>query len=190
MSIREDRALETSFVERFERRIMSREDFDRLPPEVRAEYVDGVALMSPPSTGGHNATGLNIALVLREALAGTFITYERGIELPTGALRIPDLAVQRARDDEHWSPDVPVLVVEILSPSTRSEDLFRKTDDYRRSGISHYWIVDRTARTLTVLVNEGDHWDIGLSLSDGQPRGSVTVADLGTVDLDLSDLLG
>lgn len=181
--------MEIAYVERFERRVMPREEFDRLPEKVRAEYVDGVAIMTPPSTGGHNVLGLNVAVALRAAFPGTFITYERGIELPTGTLRIPDIAVQRVGADDHWSPEVPVLVVEILSPTTRDEDLFRKPDDYLRSGIAQYWIVDRAARTLTVLVNAGDHWDIGLSLTDDDPTGAVQVADLGTVELDLTALL-
>lgn len=181
--------MEIAYVERFERRVMSREAFDRLPEKVRAEYVDGVAIMSPPSAGGHNATGLNVAVALRAAFPGTFITYERGVKLPTGALRIPDLALQRHGGDDHWSPEVPVLVVQILSPSTRDEDLFRKTDDYLRSGIAQYWIIDRSARTLTVLVNAGDRWEVGLSLSDDEPTGKVEVADLGSVDLDLTALL-
>ena len=40
--------MEIAYVERFERRVMPREEFDRLPEKVRAEYVDGVALVAPP----------------------------------------------------------------------------------------------------------------------------------------------
>lgn len=181
--------METAYVERFERRAMSRSEFDRLPDLVRAEYVDGAALMTPPSSGGHNEVGLNVAVVLRSALPGTFVTYERGIQLPTGTLRIPDITVQRVGGDDRWSTEIPVLVVEILSPSTRDEDLFRKTDDYRRSGFAHYWIVDRVARSLTVLVNAREHWDVALTLTDDHPTGTVTVDDVGTVALDLSVLL-
>ncbi|WP_436702058.1 Uma2 family endonuclease [Nocardioides sp. BYT-33-1] len=175
--------------ERLERRPMSRADFDRLPDGVRAEYVAGVALVSPPSSGDHNGVGGELYVLLRAAFPTMVVRYDRGLSLPTGTLRVPDLAVQRQRDDELWSPEVPVLVVEILSPSTRDEDLFHKPDDYRGSGIQQYWIVDRAARTLTVLVNAGEHWDIGLSLTDERPTGSVEVADLGSVDLDLSALL-
>ena len=177
-------------LERLARTPMSRADFDALPEGVRAEYVDGVAIVSPPARGGHQGVGANLLVVLRAALPDAFVTYERGITLPTGTLRIPDVAVQRVRDDEHWSPEVPVLVVEILSSSTREEDLFRKATDYRRAGIAQYWVVDRTARTLTVLVNAGEHWDIGLALTEKKPTGSIAVADLGEVELDLSALLG
>ncbi|MCR1785086.1 Uma2 family endonuclease [Nocardioides carbamazepini] len=181
--------MDVAYAERFERIPMSRAEFDQLPEKVRAEYVDGVALVTPPARGDHNGVGLELAIVLRQAFPDAIVRYDRGVELPTGTLRIPDVAVQIVRDDEAWSPNLPVLVVEILSRSTRSEDLFRKTDDYRRSGIQQYWIVDRAARTLAVLVNAGEHWDIGLSLTDDSPTGSIEVADLGGVELDLTALL-
>lgn len=181
--------METAWVERFERRAMSPEEFDGLPEQVRAEYVDGVALMSPPSAGGHQDVALNVAMTLRRALPQSTVRCEAGFALPSGTLRIPDVSVQRVRDDQHWSHELPIVVVEILSSSTRGEDLFRKTVDYRKSGVEQYWIVDRAVRTLTVLVNVGDEWDIAFTLSDDAPTASIDVADLGTVDLDLSDLL-
>ncbi|GAA4818118.1 Uma2 family endonuclease [Nocardioides caeni] len=181
--------METIYPTRFERRPMSRAEFDRLPEKVRAEYVDGVALMSPPARGDHNGVGLEIAIALRQAFPEAIVRYDRGVDLPTGSLRVPDVAVQVVRDDDVWSPNLPVLVVEILSRWTRAEDLYRKTDDYRLSGIAHYWIVDRTARTLTVLINAGDRWEIGLSLTDDEPTGAVAVTDLGSIELDLSALL-
>ena len=181
--------MELAVAERYERRPMSRHEFDRLPDGVRAEYVDGIALMSPPASGDHNGIGGELYVLLRQAFPGAVVRYERGLALPTGTLRIPDIAVQRSRDDEVWSTDPPVLVAEVLSPSTRGEDLFHKPDDYRLAGIEQYWIVDGAARTLTVLVNAGDHWDIGLNLTDDDPTGSVEVADLGAVELDLAALL-
>ncbi len=189
MSFVKETAMDQPTLERLERTPMSRADFDALPDGVRAEYVDGVAIVSPPARGRHQGVGVNLLVALRAALPGTFITYERGLALSTGTLRIPDLAVQRVGDDEHWSPEIPVLVVEILSPSTRDEDLFRKASDYQRAGIGQYWVVDRVARTLTVLVNAGVHWDIGLALTEERPTGSITVSDLGEVELDLSALL-
>ncbi len=181
--------MELAYVERFERRVMSREEFDRLPEKVRAEYVDGVALMSPPAAGGHQDVALNVAIALRQALPHAVVRCEAGFALPSGTLRIPDVTVQRVRDDEHWSEQVPVVAVEILSSSTRGEDLFRKTDDYRRAGIDQYWIVDRALRTVTVLVNAGEQWDIAITLTDEEPVASIDVADLGRVDLDLAELL-
>ncbi len=36
----------------------------------------------------------------------------------------------------------PSLVVEVLSPSTRSKDMLKKLDLYKQCGVKEYWIVD------------------------------------------------
>ncbi len=82
---------------RLERRPMSREEFDALPEGVRAEYVGGVALMSPPPHDRHNAVGFRLARLLSDALPGVEVLYEVGIEM-AHSLRIADVAVSsRAR---------------------------------------------------------------------------------------------
>lgn len=189
VSMRQEAVMEHTTLDRLERVPMSREEFDALPEGVRAEYVDGVAVMAPPSTGDHNGVGVELAVALRAAFPAAFVRYERGLELPSGRLRIADVAVSTVRDDLVWSTTMPVIVIEILSPTTQREDLFRKTDDYRRAGIQQYWIVDRSRRELTVLGNAGDAWETLLELDEKTPRGEVTVADLGTVALDLDQLL-
>lgn len=42
----------------------------------------------------------------------------------------------------------PLLVVEILSPSTRTTDLGAKSRRYAELGVEHYWIVDPEERRL------------------------------------------
>ena len=43
---------------------------------------------------------------------------------------------------------IPTLVVEVLSPSTRSKDLVTKLSLYMRSGIAEYWVVDPDNKTV------------------------------------------
>ena len=63
----------------------------------------------------------------------------------------PDLMVFCNRDDE-----IPEIVFEILSPSTRHRDLGIKLVKYQQMGVKEYWIIDPKARTITVhdFVNE------------------------------------
>lgn len=42
----------------------------------------------------------------------------------------------------------PDLIVEILSPSTRSRDLREKFEAYQKHGVTHYWVVDPDERYL------------------------------------------
>jgi Uma2 family endonuclease len=45
----------------------------------------------------------------------------------------------------------PVLVIEILSPSSHRYDKVRKREAYQRMGIASYWIADPEAPSVTVL---------------------------------------
>src|SRR5689334_25091305 len=54
-----------------------------------------------------------------------------------------------------FSPDqrlfpVPALIVEVLSPSTQANDRGVKFDDYARSGVREYWLVDPSAETVEI----------------------------------------
>ena len=44
-----------------------------------------------------------------------------------------------------------MLVVEVTSRATRRRDVALKREAYARWGIPEYWIVDRDARTVTVV---------------------------------------
>ena len=50
---------------------------------------------------------------------------------------------------EHGRPD---LVVEVISPSSRSKDSVRKLYDYAAIGVPEYWLLDPEPRTLERLV--------------------------------------
>lgn len=175
--------------ERLERRRMSLEEFRALPDEVRAEYVDGEAIVSPPADMPHNEIGLRLIFLLRAALPGRHVGYEIGLRLTPTKWRIPDVAVLDRIEPVSWTDQVPLLVVEVLSPSTRREDMLRKSGEYQRAGVGQYWLVDREARSLTILRNNNDGWDIALELDDDHPTGSVDVGDHGIVDLGLNALL-
>lgn len=52
----------------------------------------------------------------------------------------------------------PDLVVEIASPSTAALDRLVKYEKYAHYGITEYWIVKPTIRTVEVLVLEDGHY--------------------------------
>lgn len=85
--------------------------------------------------------------------------------------------------------DSPELVVEVLSPSTRSEDLLRKAPEYAAAGIGQFWVVDPDARTLEVHRLDDGQWEVCARFDDGAPVGEVAVGDRGVVRIDLLDLL-
>ncbi len=110
---------------------------DRCPETERWELVDGfVVTMMTRGTPSHSIVGLNIASALKAAVR------------PRGCWAIPDVLVRHAeRDDMTVAPDVlvrcgsadknvapiddPVVVVEVLSPSTMVYDRATKFAFYQ-----------------------------------------------------------
>ena len=75
-------------------------------------------------------------------------------------LRVPDVIVTRGRpadlDDGVADPADVVLVAEVQSPSTATNDRVTKPWEYARAGIPHYWRVEPAGPTLEVHVLAGD----------------------------------
>lgn len=176
-------------VERAQRMQMSWEDYLRLPEGVRAEYVDGEVIVNAQPRSGHNRAQHRVLRALEDALdPGLDIVAESGYHNGS-KVRVPDIAVYPEREDVSLYEQTPILLVEVLSPSTRTEDMLRKSNEYAQAGVGQYWVLDRDNRILTVMTNTGGGWDLLLELDDQQPTGEVKVGDYGTVPLDLTALI-
>jgi Uma2 family endonuclease len=64
---------------------------------------------------------------------------------------------------------IPLLVVEVLSPSTVRRDRDRKTGIYLRAGVREVWLVDPDAGTVEV------HTEGGVERQAGESRASSVV---------------
>ena len=113
------------------------------------ELVDGIPLMTP-SEHADNGDATSMLLLRVAKVLGEEWSYPQhtGICIrsePRLTYRIPDLTVLRrdAPRDYPLDPAHIVLVAEVLSPSTREEDLGRKRRDYASASIPTYVVVDR-----------------------------------------------
>ncbi|WP_157417242.1 Uma2 family endonuclease [Nocardioides sp. Iso805N] len=161
------------------------------PPEgVRAEWVDGLAVMSPTGTRPHQLVAKRLVRLIEDALDGVEAYQEGGISLARSR-RIADVFVEVVgadSGDEVWNTVMPLLVAEVISPSSRTEDRVRKLDEYLAGGIGYYLLVDRFENTLVALRNDGGVWTPVLELDTQTPAGRLVVGEHGTVDLDLTAL--
>ena len=70
--------------------------------------------------------------------------YKKGLSEPD--VMQPDITVacdyKTTIDEKGRYMGIPTLVVEILSPSTRSKDMVDKLNTYMLSGVKEYWIID------------------------------------------------
>jgi Uma2 family endonuclease len=124
------------------------EDLLTLPPDAsRVELLDGVILMTPSPTLGHQGISLLLARwFLRHAPAHLGVAQAVGVALSGNTSRQPDVLLHRADvrlDRSFLMPDDVVLAVEIVSPGTRRTDRFAKPGEYAAVGIPHYWRIEQ-----------------------------------------------
>ena len=105
--------------------------------DTRYELIDGVPVAMAPVSDPHGTMAGLLAGRIGQALEqrpGCFLKMDIGVRSPTRAANyyVPDLLVACGPVDRDRSeiPD-PVLIVEILSPSTETTDRRQKLPDYR-----------------------------------------------------------
>jgi Uma2 family endonuclease len=138
------------------------------------ELVDGELKLMALGSGEHGAiadflTDQLKAEVQAAQLPWTVKQMVVGIQSPRGTrwdtVRIPDVVVlltdqwlglrQREAVIRLHEPP-PLLVVEVVSPSTQAEDYRAKYAEYSVLDISEYWIVDPLAAKITICaLNQG-----------------------------------
>jgi Uma2 family endonuclease len=128
------------------------------------ELVRGVVVREPRPGSSHGSLQVLLGHFLMQWARprGATVTAESGYVLdedpPT--LRGPDLAVVLgARSGKGriggWIWGAPDVAIEILSPSDLSSAMQEKTLDYLAAGARQVWIVDPSARTVTVFRPDG-----------------------------------
>jgi Uma2 family endonuclease len=165
------------------------EEFLDLRVEGKAEWVDGEVLVSPPAAPRHGEVASRLNFALMTALPSLVVYAEVGLRLPGNRLRIPDLMVVERRAAGRFVEEPPLVVAEILSRSTMTEDLLRKGPEYAAAGAHQYWAVDPEARNLLVFENADSRWEPLSRLDEQHPTGEVAVGEHGVVPLDLTWLL-
>ncbi|GAA1540466.1 Uma2 family endonuclease [Nocardioides humi] len=185
-------ALAGDHVETLQRIPMSYEEYQALPEHPRAEWVDGIVVFMSPlgARPEHQQAARRLANLIEDALAGLEVIESVGIALPRNRERLPDVAAFGAPvRTELPVVETPILVAEVLSPSTRREDLIRKGPEYAEAGIAQYWVVDLDARTIEVQENVDGRWELLATIDDGNPTADVQVGEHGTVTVDLAAVL-
>lgn len=74
---------------------------------------------------------------------------------------VPDLCLfpvepSNWREDEVKVSEVPLTVIEIISPSQTDTELTEKSKAYFAAGVNSYWLVQPVLRTIFVLLPTGD----------------------------------
>jgi len=148
------------------------EDYAALPADGRRyEIVNGVLVMTPAPGTGHQSIVVRLSqyLFVHVELAGLGRVFPGPVDVELGPKNVyqPDLVVllntHLERVTEKKISGAPDLAVEIASPSTAAYDRLTKYEKYAQAGITEYWIVKPTRRTVEVLVLEnGEYRSLGV----------------------------
>lgn len=150
----------------------------------RYEFVDGQAFAMTGGTEAHDTIRLNIASLLRAKRDGKPCRPHLDLKLvcPNGRVRYPDVAVVCGpRDPKATRLVDPVVVVEVLSPSTRAVDYIVKSHDYGSvPSVMVYILVSQDEARIDVVRREG-----ALLEAVAQLEGLDAVLDLPEIDATL-----
>ncbi len=168
---------------------MSWEEFLALPHPPKAEWVNGEAVIDvAPVVFPHGDAVGRLLLLLGPLFPDHFLVTEVGLWLPRNRLRAPDVMMVADRPEGDWVTAAPVLVAEVVSPSTRSEDTVRKSMEYAAGGVGQYWVVDPDLRAIDVWRNVDGEWDLLARVDDDHPTAEVQLAGV-TVPIVLRQIL-
>ena len=135
------------------------EDIYALPDGERAELIDGkIYSMSPPSTK-HQRLVMDLAYQIKD-----YIMRKNG---DCEVFSAPFAVFLNENNKNYVEPDISVIcdkdkitdkgcdgspdwIIEIVSPSSKIMDYFKKLFKYQTAGVREYWIVDPMKQRVTV----------------------------------------
>src|SRR5229473_1990133 len=167
-------------------RPMTLEDFLRWEDgtDTRYELIDGFPVAMAPPAEAHRILAVRLVSRIDAGLASRRpcnAQIEPGVVRPDRAdtYYIPDIAVTcRPNEPGRQAMLDPILIVEILSPSTERGDRRLKMPAYQKiESVREILLIDADSHHAEVYRRENNHWGIELV------RGSEATLFLTSVDL-------
>jgi Uma2 family endonuclease len=136
-----------------ERDDLTIDDLTDLPDNLHYELIEGRLILTPHAKSIHNVIGRRAAEAIEEfAPRGFTADQEQCIRRNRRNELQPDVMALRisGADRSPVLPESVVLVVEVISPSSKIRDRQEKLALYAELGIPHYWIIDPLADRVTL----------------------------------------
>ena len=159
------------------------EEFEQMEKEEHLTYelIDGVVMMSPRPAKTHQNISGNLYFEMRNALKHTNCKPLQEVDLALNHdIMVPDIMVlcnDNMQGTRQTTP--PLIVVEIVSPSSSGCDYMLKRLKYQQLGIEEYWIVSPEEKCIWVIhyAEQAEH-----HYCDGEAK-SVVLPEL-VIDLE------
>lgn len=177
------------------------DDFLAIPAGERChEIVDGELVRKAMPSGPHGRAQFRLGVEIggpydrragRGGPGGWIFATEVEIQFDARNLFRPDVAGWRRERLTRLPTESPLdvrpdWVCEILSPSNKQNDLFKKLRIYRRCQVAHYWIIDPDAESLAVYRWTPDGYLLVLTAESVE---RVRAEPFGDVELSVRDLI-
>ena len=165
------------------------EEIEAMPEDVFVELIDGVLYYQATPTLTHQALlsflHIEIGSYIREN-KGTCKVYEGPLALylnqDSETYLIPDLMIvcDKSKSEERGIVSGPDVVMEVVSPSSRTRDYILKLNKYQEAGVREYWILDPKEEKIIVYQFENEM----IKIYGFQDR--IPVAALDGLEIDFS----
>ena len=153
------------------------DDYYALPDERRVELIDGVIYDMTAPSPVHQIILLQLHLQLAPCVeqhpeCELFVApCDVRLDNDEWTMVQPDVFIicDRKQMDNRRINGAPEFIIEVLSPSNRYHDLFRKLNKYRFAGVREYWIVDPQNQETIVYDLEHDTFPDKYTFADTVP---------------------
>ena len=171
-------------------RKLTYQDYVCFPDDrMRHEIIDGDHYMNPAPSTYHQRVSSRLQYQLYSAIElpdfGVVMYALVDVELSECDIVQPDLVIV-LKQNRIITPSkvkgTPDHVIEILSPSTASNDRTLKRTLYERVGVKEYWIVDPSDHSIEQLILDGEKY------ISSQATDHITVSYMDGVSVDLKQV--
>jgi len=157
-----------------------------LKSEVRHEYIDGQIFAMVGASKRHNLIGIGLLSLLKAHLEIPCRVYFADVKVQIDStFYYPDLVVSCAKEtDSPYYENEPILIVEVLSPSTELKDRFEKRLVYQRlNSLLEYVLISQDKEQVSIYRREPDGWVI----ANYQEGDTVNIKSVG-LDFPIHDI--
>lgn len=149
--------------------------------DFKVEYIDGEIFYMPGVTNIHGEIQINLAIALAHLIGAGYklLSSDVSVQCAPSVVFFPDLIVVRTPAryaGEHTDLLNPVLVVEVISPSSRNKDRADKLPRYlAMPSMEHVLIIEQNFIAVEHHRRDGDDWKQAtyISLDDSVPLDSL-----------------
>jgi Uma2 family endonuclease len=135
----------------------TRADYNRLPEGFPAQLVDGFLFKEPSPTYGHQVfTGTLYAQLVALVGRKRAVVAPCDVAIDDANVYQPDvLVLEHPPAYDSHEVGIPILAIEVLSPSTARRDRVVKRRRMIAAGVAEVWIVDPTAKSVELHTRAG-----------------------------------